>query len=81
MNKDPAKEQAIQLTKLAKQYFKDLGWSEDNIEAGMAWFDKALIVMAFNGLPVKASKMPEVLRCLANVLEVAFKEKKYERKP
>ncbi len=59
---------------MLKKYFEEQGWSHSDVVAGIGWFTEITLLLMFNQIPLRASKMPEVLRALANILEANKEE-------
>jgi hypothetical protein len=64
--------QAENLSKAGEAYFKDLGWSKEDINFGMIHLTLTLTILSqVKGIiPLDSEKFPEVLRALANMLDL-----------
>lgn len=51
-------------------HFAEMGWSEKDISIGMGWVTKVMLLLIVNQIPLTHEKFPEVLRSIANAMQV-----------
>ena len=56
------------------QYYKDLGWSDDDIDITKLFIVNLIKTFYILNIPIKNDKFPEVLRGLANILDLMNKD-------
>lgn len=64
----------------AELYFKDIGWTEDEIATGEIFMGMIITSMMAFGIPVTNEKTPEMLRVLANSIELVREEAERRKK-
>ena len=52
------------------QYYKDLGWSDEDIKIALLFSIDLINALHLLNMPIRNNKFPEVLRGLANILEL-----------
>lgn len=55
---------------LAKKYFEDLGYNEKDVKISETYLAITLVLLIEANMPVSYPKYIEVLRCLANIVEI-----------
>jgi hypothetical protein len=59
-----------QQIEIVKKHFEELGWSPRDVKLGLGWFTHVMLILIMNDMPMRTPKFPEILRALANVLEL-----------
>ncbi len=63
-----------------KQYYIDLGWSENHVQIGMAMTTQIYIMLRMHDFPMANKEFPEVLRATGNMIELMYEELVKEQK-
>ena len=69
-------QQAKSILKSVENQFNELGWTGPDKFAAMRWYEHTILLLKVGNMPTSTPKYAEVLRAIANTIDLAYQIEK-----